>query len=65
MSKFILSLIAAALLGCGVKGPPEPPLPTEGSLKKDMQEPQIVPAEPTPAPVPPKKGKKSSKAKAQ
>lgn len=38
VSKLILALVCSALLSCGVKGPPEPPLPTEGSLKKEQKE---------------------------
>ncbi len=55
MSKMILGLVFAATLGCGVKGPPEPPLPTEGSLKKELQQEHAAPTQP----VPPKKSKKT------
>lgn len=33
---YILSLIFIANLNCGVKGPPEPPLPNEANLQKQM-----------------------------
>ena len=63
MSKLILGLVFAVVLGCGVKGPPEPPLPTEGSLKKELQQEQAAP-QPVPPLVPPKTSKKTSKTKA-
>ncbi len=63
MSKLILGLVFAVVLGCGVKGPPEPPLPTEGSLKKELQQEQAAPQPVTPL-VPPKTSKKTSKTKA-
>ena len=63
MNKIILSLLVCLSLSCGVKGPPEPPLVTEGSLKKEAQEQKVETA--TPAPEPVKKAKKNSKAKAQ
>lgn len=34
LSAVILILIGAALVSCGVKGPPEPPYPSEASTKK-------------------------------
>lgn len=37
-NKLILTLVCAGLVSCGVKGPPEPPLPTEASLKKEQKE---------------------------
>lgn len=65
MSKMILGLVLTLTLGCGVKGPPEPPLPTEGSLKKELQQQQqTVPAQPETPPAPPKTSKKTSKTKA-
>lgn len=40
VQKHLLSLalatIAANLIGCGVKGPPEAPYPTEATTKKDV-----------------------------
>lgn len=33
---YILSLIFIANLNCGVKGPPEPPLPNEANLEKQI-----------------------------
>jgi hypothetical protein len=68
MSKLLLSMMVLAAIGCGVKGPPEPPLVTEASLKKEQQvEAQTAP--PTPVPVIPAKAPakktKSSKSKAQ
>lgn len=63
MSKLILGLVFAVVLGCGVKGPPEPPLPTEGSLKKELQQEQTAPPQPVPPPVPPKTSKKTTKTK--
>ncbi len=69
MSKIILGLFIWATLGCGVKGPPEPPLPTEGSLKKELKEEnqQLAPiVEPKPEePQPTKKIKKKNRTKAQ
>jgi predicted small lipoprotein YifL len=38
MNKMGLMIVCAALFSCGVKGPPEPPLPTEASLKKEQKE---------------------------
>jgi hypothetical protein len=64
MNKLILGLVFATVLGCGVKGPPEPPLPTEGSLKKELQQEQAAPPPPPPPPAPVKKSKKTSKTKA-
>lgn len=64
MSKMILGLVLAVTLGCGVKGPPEPPLPTEGSLKKELQQEQATAPQPETSPVPPKTSKKTSKTKA-
>ncbi len=64
MSKILLGLVFAATLGCGVKGPPEPPLPTEGSLKKELQQEQAAPPQSVPPPVPPKASKKKSTSKA-
>ena len=63
MCKLILGLVFAVVLGCGVKGPPEPPLPTEASLKKELQQEQAAPQPVTP-PVSPKTSKKTSKTKA-
>jgi hypothetical protein len=40
---------AMATVSCGVKGPPEPPYPTEATVKKDTP-PAATTA--TPAPVP-------------
>ncbi len=65
MNKIITSLLVCLALSCGVKGPPEPPLVTEGSLKKEAQEQKIEAAAPAPVPEPVKKTKKNSKAKAQ
>ena len=36
MRQVILLAVLCNLLACGVKGPPEPPLPTEASLKKQQ-----------------------------
>jgi predicted small lipoprotein YifL len=43
VNKWRLILLTASLVSCGVKGPPEPPLPTEASLKKQslIQESQV------------------------
>ncbi|MBY0384050.1 hypothetical protein K2X05_02735 [bacterium] len=38
VNKMVLVFVCAALFSCGVKGPPEPPLPTEASLKKQQKE---------------------------
>lgn len=38
MNKIGLVIVCATLFSCGVKGPPEPPLPTEASLKKEQKE---------------------------
>ena len=64
MSKLILGLVFTTVLGCGVKGPPEPPLPTEGSLKKELQQEQQAAAQPVPPPAPASPIKKKSKTKA-
>lgn len=68
MSKILLGLFFATILGCGVKGPPEPPLATEGSLKKELQQEQTALAETVPQSVKPsvpvKTPKKTSKTKA-
>lgn len=37
MRQVILLAFLCNLVACGVKGPPEPPLPTEASLKKQKQ----------------------------
>lgn len=44
---FLLSLMlfAASLSACGVKGPPEPPYPTEASVQKIAPTPFVTPAE--------------------
>ena len=63
--KLAMGLFVWTTLGCGVKGPPEPPLPTEGSLKKELQQEQVASPQPAPAPVAPPKIKKTSKTKAQ
>jgi hypothetical protein len=71
--KILLFFVVAALglTACGVKGPPEPPLPNEASVKKmETPPPEVVPTEPAPSPVifppkqetPKKKKKKSSSA---
>jgi hypothetical protein len=65
MNKLILGLVFATALGCGVKGPPEPPLPTEGSLKKELQQEQAAPPQPVPPPAPVKKSKKTKAPKTQ
>ncbi len=37
MTRLMFILFLFNLVACGVKGPPEPPLPTEASLKKQLE----------------------------
>jgi predicted small lipoprotein YifL len=54
-------LAVTSLISCGVKGPPEPPLPTEASLKKQslVEDPQVKEDDKQPSPL------KKPKTKAQ
>ena len=39
VNKTVLFFICSTVgISCGVKGPPEPPMPTEASLKKEQKE---------------------------
>jgi hypothetical protein len=51
---YIVSLLFIANSSCGVKGPPEPPLPTEASLEKQaiQNKEKAVVAEPVSQKVP-------------
>jgi predicted small lipoprotein YifL len=53
-----LILAALTMTACGVKGPPEPPLPSEASVKKITPPPTEASAEPSPIIFPVKEGKK-------